>query len=108
MTTTEATVTFEEPPPRGGGRLIADPTEIANARKLAEKSGAWGLVGSFDNQHDALLMQRRISRGAAGSSWQRRNSGSFAPAVRKINDRQWNVYAKHVAENVADDAGAAT
>lgn len=86
---TTETIAWEEPPPRRGGPA-PDPVELRIATALRKHPGSWAVVERFDSHHDALLLQRRIRRGAPGSAW----AHGFDATVRKTGERVWKVYAR--------------
>ncbi len=86
--TTDA-LAWEEPPPRRGGPS-PDPVEMKIAEALTAHPGAWAVVATYQSHHDAILLQRRIRRGAPGSAW----ADGFEATVRKTGERAWKVYAR--------------
>jgi hypothetical protein len=82
---------FEDPPPRRGGPA-PDPIELQIAQQLRSRPNEWAVIEEHASHQDALLLQRRIRRGAAGSAW----TGGFEAVVRKTGERQWRVYARSI------------
>lgn len=88
---TSSEIVWEEPPPRRGG-VSPDPIEVDFADKLREQPGRWAILQDCKTQHQASLLQRRVSNGAPGSAWY----GSYEARVRRIHDEgAWRVYARY-------------
>ncbi len=92
-----AELAWEEPPPRRGGPGI-DPVEVEIADALRQHAGSWAVVANYSSHHEAVLLQRRIRRGAKGSAW----SSGFEAVVRKRGERAWRVYARAKVDDIAD------
>lgn len=89
MPNAAAALAWEDPPPRRGGPG-ADPVEREIADALAANAGEWAVVATYASQHAAVLLQRRIRRGAAGSAW----AAGYEAVVRKHGGDAWRVYAR--------------
>lgn len=82
---------YEDPPPARRGPTRA---RTAEARKLKERPGTWGLIGTYKSRTSAASMATCIRTGRT-STW--RPAGDFEAVSRSV-DGEYRVYARYMGD----------